>query len=127
MPCSCMSSISSSSFIFVSNVVSIVLTIELFETGTLALTLAFLSTPSDTSFGELYCSYCESFFVVPKQYGDSEGFEDGPIGSGNIIESRVCGCGKLNERLESDDGYDGCTNHTGNQHRCMRMRQARNA
>jgi hypothetical protein len=65
-----MSSISSSSFIFVSNVVSIVLTIELFETGTLALTLAFLSTPSDTSFGELYCSYCESFFVVPKQYGD---------------------------------------------------------
>lgn len=70
MPGSCISSTSSSSFIFVSNVVSIVLTIDFFETGTLAPTLAFLITPPDSSFGELYCLYFESSFVVPKQYGE---------------------------------------------------------
>lgn len=37
-----------------------------------------------------------------------EGFEDGPVGCGDVVPGCVCGGGELDEGLEADDGYDGC-------------------
>jgi hypothetical protein len=36
-----------------------------------------------------------------------EGFEDGPVGCRDAIECGICGGGKLDEGLETDDRYDG--------------------
>jgi hypothetical protein len=37
----------------------------------LALELPMVGMPFDSLFGVLYCSYFESFFVEPKQYGET--------------------------------------------------------